>query len=88
MNPDEEKFNIGSAKTEICEFTKIELIAQYNSLLKCEGIWVVINSQPQPLWCAVEKWHGAVPIEEARERLSAIRLLPVEGNATEAEKKG
>jgi hypothetical protein len=53
----EEKFTIGSRGKDIGTFTKWELIQTYNSLVKCEGIYVTVNGNPQPLFHAVAKWN-------------------------------
>lgn len=70
---DETKYTIGSGKASLGTFTAAELIARYRSLAECEGIWVEIAGQPQPLWNAITKWHGAQQASELRE----VALKPV-----------
>jgi hypothetical protein len=53
----DEKFTIGAKGKDIGTFTKWELIQTYDSLVKCEGIYVFIDAQPQPLFHAAAKWN-------------------------------
>ncbi|TCO87270.1 hypothetical protein EV701_123107 [Chthoniobacter flavus] len=62
----DEKFQIGSEGKDLGTFTKWELICAYNSLVKCEGIYVYIDAQPQPLWHAITKWYDEPEIKVLR----------------------